>query len=247
MPSVPVAMVIAAVVVTAVAALLALPLFRLRGDYFAFGTLALLPLAEVLTNNNTWLTGGADGIVLPVAHVLHTAFWLALVLAVLSFVTTLAINRVRFGFALRSIRNDEEVAEVMGLPLLPTKVKALMLSSLFAGVAGAIQAWQMSYIDAVTVFGLNVALVPLAMALLGGSGLRWGPFIGVVLLAGVQQWLLVNIHDAASARLRAIHPVDRALHAGRYSSGGMAAGGAVARATHARARCVRGRRRGHAS
>lgn len=216
MPSVPVAMVIAAVVVTVVAALLALPLFRLRGDYFAFGTLALLPLAEVLTNNNTWLTGGADGIVLPVAHVLHTAFWLALVLAVLSFVTTLAINRVRFGFALRSIRNDEEVAEVIGLPLLPTKIKALMLSSLFAGVAGAIQAWQMSYIDAVTVFGLNVALVPLAMALLGGSGLRWGPFIGVVLLAGVQQWLLVNITMLQATVYGAI-----ILLIGRYMPGGI--------------------------
>lgn len=216
MPSVPAAMVIAAVAVAIAAGLLALPLFRLRGDYFAFGTLALLPLAEVLTNNSAWLTGGADGIVLPVAHVLHVAFWLALVLAVLSFVTTLAINRARFGFALRSIRNDEEVAEVMGLPLLPTKMKALVLSSLFAGVAGAIQAWQMSYIDAVTVFGLNVALVPIAMALLGGSGLRWGPFIGVVLLAGIQQWLLVNITMLQATVYGAI-----ILLIGRYMPGGI--------------------------
>lgn len=216
MPSVPTAMVIAALVVAIAAGLLALPLFRLRGDYFAFGTLALLPLAEVLTNNNTWLTGGADGIVLPVAHVLHVAFWLALVLAVLSFVVTLVINRARFGFALRSIRNDEEVAEVIGLPLLPTKIKALVLSSLFAGVAGAIQAWQMSYIDANTVFGLNVALVPIAMALLGGSGLRWGPFIGVVLLAGIQQWLLVNITMLQATVYGAI-----ILLIGRYMPGGI--------------------------
>jgi len=216
MPSVPLAMVIAVLVVAIVAAVLALPLFRLRGDYFAFGTLALLPLAEVLTNNNTWLTGGADGIVLPVAHVLQAAFWLALILAVASFAVTLVINRAPFGFALRSIRNDEEVAEVIGLPLLPTKIKALVLSSLFAGMAGAIQAWQMSYIDAVTVFGLNVALVPIAMALLGGSGLRWGPFIGVVLLAGIQQWLLVNITMLQATVYGAI-----ILLIGRYMPGGI--------------------------
>ncbi len=216
MVSVPVAMTIAALVVAMAAALLALPLFRLRGDYFAFGTLALLPLAEVLTNNNTWLTGGADGIVLPVAHVLHVAFWLALILAVASFVVTLVINRARFGFALRSIRNDEEVAEVIGLPLLPTKIKALVLSSLFASIAGAIQAWQMSYIDAVTVFGLNVALVPIAMALLGGSGLRWGPFIGVLLLAGIQQWLLVNVTMLQATVYGAI-----ILLIGRYMPGGI--------------------------
>lgn len=214
--SVTVSMVIAVVVVGIAAVLLGLPLFRLRGDYFAFATLALLPLAEVLTNNMSWLTGGADGIVLPVDHVLTVAFWLALALAVLSFITTLAINRARFGFALRGIRNDEEVAEVMGLPLLPTKIKALLLSSLFAGLAGAIQAWQMSYIDAVTVFGLNVALVPIAMALLGGSGLRWGPFVGVVLLAGIQQWLLVNITMLQATVYGAI-----ILLIGRYMPGGM--------------------------
>lgn len=214
--SVPVSMLIAVVVVGIAAVLLGLPLFRLRGDYFAFATLALLPLAEVLTNNMAWLTGGADGVVLPVDHVLTIAFWLALALAVTSFVATLAINRARFGFALRGIRNDEEVAEVMGLPLLPTKIKALLLSSLFAGLAGAIQAWQMSYIDAVTVFGLNVALVPIAMALLGGSGLRWGPFVGVVLLAGIQQWLLVSITMLQATVYGAI-----ILLIGRYMPGGI--------------------------
>lgn len=214
--SVPVSMLIAVAVSGIAAVLLGLPLFRLRGDYFAFATLALLPLAEVLTNNMSWLTGGADGIVLPVDHVLTIAFWLALALAVVSFVVSLAMNRARFGFALRGIRNDEEVAEVMGLPLLPTKIKALLLSSLFAGLAGAIQAWQMSYIDAVTVFGLNVALVPIAMALLGGSGLRWGPFVGVVLLAGIQQWLLVNITMLQATVYGAI-----ILLIGRYMPGGI--------------------------
>jgi branched-chain amino acid transport system permease protein len=111
---------------------------------------------------------------------------------------------------------------VIGLPLLSTKVKALVLSSLFAGVAGAIQAWQMSYIDAVTVFGLNVALVPIAMALLGGSGLRWGPFIGVVLLAGVQQWLLVNITMLQATVYGAI-----ILLIGRYMPGGILRAGAL--------------------
>ena len=48
------------------ALVLAVPLFRLHGDYFAFATLALLPLAEVLAYNLTPITDGADGMVLPV-------------------------------------------------------------------------------------------------------------------------------------------------------------------------------------
>jgi hypothetical protein len=60
-------------------------------------------------------------------------------------------------------------------------------------VPGALQAWQMSYIDPTSVFGLNVALVPIAMVLFAGSGLRFGPLVGVVVLASMQQWLLVGV------------------------------------------------------
>ncbi len=175
------------------AVLLAVPLFRLRGDYFAFATLALLPLAELLAYNLSSVTHGADGVVLPAARVLVKAYFLALALSVVAFLTTLLLNRTRFGYALKGIRNDEEAAEVAGIRLLPAKVKVLALSGAFAALAGAIQAWQMSYIDPATVFGLNVALVPVAMVLFGGSGLRWGPLVGVGVLACLQQWLLVHM------------------------------------------------------
>jgi branched-chain amino acid transport system permease protein len=175
------------------AALLAFPLFRLHGDYFAFGTLALLPLAELLAFNLTPLTGGADGIVLPPKYVLYPAYYFVAILAVVALLTTGVLAASRFGYALRSIRNDELAAEVVGIRVFPKKLSVLVMSALFAALAGAAQAWQLSYIDPPTVFGLNVALVPIAMALLGGSGKRWGPLIGVIILFCLQQWLLVNI------------------------------------------------------
>jgi branched-chain amino acid transport system permease protein len=185
---------VAAVAGTALVGLLiAVPLFRLKGDYFAFATLALLPLAEILASNLKSITNGSDGIVLPIQNVLIPAYGIALALCVVTFAMTLWINSGRFGYALKSIRNDEEVAELVGTRIMPVKMKALALSAAFASLAGAVQAWQMSYIDPGTVFGLNVALVPVAMVLFGGSGLRWGPVVGVVLLACMQQWLLVNM------------------------------------------------------
>ena len=189
----PACFVAAGVLSTVAAALLAFPLFRLHGDYFAFGTLALLPLAELLAFNLTPVTGGADGIVLPPKYVLYPAYYCAVGLAVATLVTTGVLAASRFGYALRSIRNDELAAEVMGIRIFPKKGAVLALSAVFASLAGALQAWQLSYIDPPTVFGLNVALVPVAMALLGGSGKRWGPLIGVILLFALQQWLLVNI------------------------------------------------------
>ena len=210
------AFVVAALVAVLLAVLIAVPLFRLRGDYFAFGTLALLPLAEVLAYNLAPLTRGADGVVLPVARVLGAAYALALGLCVVTFATTLLVNRARFGYALKAIRNDEEVAEVIGVRVLPAKVKVLALSGVFAALAGAIQAWQMSYIDPPTVFGLNVALVPIAMVLFGGSGLRWGPLAGVIVLASVQQWMLVNVSMLQTTVYGAI-----ILLIGRFMPGGV--------------------------
>ena len=184
---------VALVVTAGVALLLSVPLFRLHGDYFAFATLALLPLMEVLAYNLSGLTKGADGIVLPVAQVLTPAFLLALAVCVIVFGFTLQINHTRFGYALRSIRNDEQVAETVGVQIAPAKRRVLVLSSLFGAVAGALQSWQLSYIDPATVFGLNVALVPIAMVLFAGSGLRFGPLVGVLVLASMQQWLLVSV------------------------------------------------------
>jgi branched-chain amino acid transport system permease protein len=184
---------LACIAVGLIAALLGFPLFRLHGDYFAFATLALLPLFELLAFNLVPLTGGADGLVLPPHYVLVPALLTATGLVGLTLLTTGTLTRSRFGYALKSIRNDELAAEIVGVRIFSMKIRILVLSAVFAAMAGAIHAWQLSYIDPPTVFGLNVALVPVAMALLGGSGLRWGPLVGVVLLFSLQQWLLVNI------------------------------------------------------
>lgn len=175
------------------AAVLAFPLFRLRGDYFAFATLAMVPLCELLANNLAWLTKGSDGVTLAPVYVLGPAYAMAAALALATFATTLLLTGSRFGYALRAIRNDEEVAEVVGVRLFPVKLGTLVLSAAFAGFAGAIQAWQFSYIDPFTMFNLGYALVPVAMALLGGAALLWGPLIGVLILATAQQWLLVKL------------------------------------------------------
>ena len=186
-------MALTGLITCSVAVMIAYPLYRLKGDYFAFATLALLPLMEVLAYNMSFITNGAEGIVFPIQKVTSLTYVLALALCFASFILTLLINRSRFGYALRAIRNDEEVSEVIGIKIFPYKVKVLVISAVFAGLAGALQGWQMSFIDPGSVFGLNVALVPIAMVLFGGSGMRWGPLVGVILLACIQQWMLVNL------------------------------------------------------
>ncbi len=181
-------------------ALLSFPLFRLHGDYFAFATLALLPLFELLASNLVPITRGADGILLPPStamihgiDVKMYAYYVALAGSVAVFVISIWMSRTAFGYALKAIRNDEQAAEVVGIRIFPIKLQAMAYGAMAAAVAGGAYIWSFRYIDPRTVFGLDVALIPVAMALLGGSGLLWGPLIGAVLLSVGVQLLILNL------------------------------------------------------
>ena len=190
---VPIAFAAATMVALCAASLVAFPLFRLRGDYFAFATLSLLPLCQVLAFNFSAITHGANGIPLPPNYVLVPAYYVALVTAAVTFGISVLILGSRFGYALRAIRNDEQAAELAGINLLPVKIGVLVLAAAFAGLAGAIQTWQVGYLDPTTAFGLEVGLIPIAMALLGGSGLLLGPLAGVLLLGTVHHLVLTKL------------------------------------------------------
>ena len=184
--------VIALAVGLVAAVVLSVPLFRLRGDYFAFATLAMLPLFELLAQNFEF-TNGADGVVLPPVYVLYEAYYIAIGIVVATIILTAILSRVRFGYALKGIRNDEEAAEICGIRIFPAKARVLVLSAGIPALAGAVSGWKLSYIDPPTVFGMDVALVPVAMALLGGSGMLWGPLVGVLILGTLNQLLVVNL------------------------------------------------------
>ena len=207
--------VIAVAVTSFVAFVVSFPLFRLRGDYFAFATLAILPLTELLAFNFEF-TGGADGVVLPPKYVLFEAYYIAIGLVAATAVATVWLIRTRFGYSLKAIRNDEEAAEISGIRIFPAKSKVLILSAAFASVAGALQGWQLSYIDPTTVFGLDVALIPIAMALLGGSGLLWGAVVGVIILSLFNQLLIVSLPILQTAIFGLL-----LLLIGRYMPGGL--------------------------
>ena len=121
------------------------------------------------------------------------AYYVALAASVAVFVLSIWMSRTPFGYALKAIRNDEQAAEVVGIRIFPIKLQAMAYGAMAAAVAGGAYIWSFRYIDPRTVFGLDVALIPVAMALLGGSGLLWGPLIGAVLLSVGIQLLIVNL------------------------------------------------------
>ena len=85
------------------------------------------------------------------------------------------LARSKFGLALFSIREDEEVARAFGVPTSLYKCLALVISSAPASLVGGIYVWNMTYISPQSVFGLEIALSPIVMAMLGGTGIMVGP------------------------------------------------------------------------
>ena len=156
---------------------------RLRGELFALLTLALtFVLGTVVLN--TKIDGG-PGVYLsnvPVPRLFGgpgaTLYVLGLAVAMLSLWVAWVVARSRFGRGLFAIRDDEDVAEVLGVPTYRFKLLAFGLSCLLAGVAGGIQAIFVTYVTVAEVFAPTVPLFVVLMSVLGGVRHWFGPAIG---------------------------------------------------------------------
>lgn len=185
--SLPPALAVAVAVVALFAAAISYPFFRLRGAYFSLASFGLVKLMEYVTTNLAWLTGGSNGLKIAAADRTVPVYLLTLCLAVLAVAATWFINRSRLGLAMKSIREDEAVARDFGVPTYRIKAQALVISSIFPALLGGIYLWYLNYINPGEVFGLKIALQPVAMALLGGTGLTIGPVMGAVFLYAVEE------------------------------------------------------------
>jgi branched-chain amino acid transport system permease protein len=175
------------------AVLVSVPLFRLRGVYFSIASFGLVVLMRQLALNLGDITNGVAGMTVPVSYDPALTYYLAFSLAALCVGTNFALSRSRVGLALACIRDDEDVADGTGVPILRYKMLALAISAAFAGVIGAIFAWFLIFINPDSVFGPEIALTPIVMAMLGGTGAVLGPVVGATFLHVLQEVLWTNV------------------------------------------------------
>jgi branched-chain amino acid transport system permease protein len=183
------ALVLAAGAAAAFARLIAVPIFRLRGVYFAIATFGILKLLEVLAVNLDALTGGTPGLSIPPTASTLPTFYLMLSAAMVAIGLNAWVANSRLGLGLVSIREDEEVAEASGIDTRRLKANVLMLSAVVPGVVGAIYMWQLTYINPTTAFGFELSFAPIIMAMLGGTGTLAGPLVGTVFLSLIEELL----------------------------------------------------------
>ncbi len=178
---------------------LGIPTLRLKDDYLAVVTLGF-GLIIVIAALNIEYIGGTDGFMgIPSPVIFGIKFAsklrflsLSLIAAVVTILFMYRIKKSRIGRALAAIRDDETVAQVMGIHTTKYKVMVFGLGSAFAGVSGSLYSAYVHFIDPHT-FGLSTSIVILCMVVLGGIGSITGSILGAAILISLPELLRIVI------------------------------------------------------
>jgi branched-chain amino acid transport system permease protein len=161
--------------------LLGLPLLRLKGHSFAISTFCIMIVAYELASNIKYV-GGSSGIEMPIFLNYYFFYYAYLGLAFLCILSYRKITTSKLGVGLNAIREDEEKAAMLGIKTTVFKTFAWMIAAFFTGLCGSLYAYWFNYIEPHSAFDMNLGVLMILMALLGGSGTILGPVIGAFIL-----------------------------------------------------------------
>jgi branched-chain amino acid transport system permease protein len=189
-----------------VAAIVGSITFRLRGPYFVLASIAVAEIFRLAALNWKDLTNGAEGILLSdvpplvVGHTVVTNFvskvpfyYMGLALSVIVILVTIWFQGAKLGYYLQAIREDQDAANSLGIPLTLYKNVALMISAFFTAWAGALYALYVGFIDPATAGGLDISVQIVLTAIIGGIGTILGPMVGAALLVALSEALRSNV------------------------------------------------------
>ncbi len=187
-----------------VAIIIGIPMLRTKGPYFAIGTMSLGVIVTMVINNSVSLTGGVslpgippvNPIIIPgigaiTFTTLKPQYYLVLILIVLSIFIVHRTVHSRVGRAFIAIREDEEMAEAVGINIMNFKILSFAIGGALAGMAGAFYGSFMGAIDPGMAF-VFTSFTILVMLVVGGSGTITGAIIGPILL-----WVIPELFYAA--------------------------------------------------
>jgi branched-chain amino acid transport system permease protein len=190
--------------------ILGAPTLRLRGDYLAIVTLGFGEIVRITANNSDEI-GGARGITgVPHPSLFGFKFkldpapyyYLIVAAIVLIIIFSVRLQKSRVGRAWAAIREDEDAAELMGVPTFKFKLLAFAIGAMIGGLAGGLYAGKANFIEPNT-FPFILSATILAAVVLGGSGNLPGVILGAFLIG----WLPERFRDFADYRILAFGAV----------------------------------------
>jgi branched-chain amino acid transport system permease protein len=178
--------------------ILGVPVLNIRGDYLAIVTLGFGEIIRILAGSDFLkpYIGGSQGIVqvapMTIAGIDFNSpqrlYYLIILGILLAAFVSWRLRDSRIGRAWKALREDEDVAQAMGIHLVSTKLMAFATGAAFAGLSGAIFASKIGSIYPHS-FKLLVSINVLALIIVGGMGSLPGVFVGALILVGLPELL----------------------------------------------------------
>lgn len=174
------------------AILISQSVFRMKGVYFAIGTLvvpAILRLwflrwrpvgGDFVGGGAGYMVKGMDGVPS------EFTYWLGLIIGIFSIILMRYILRSKFGFGLAAVRDNDISAASLGVHVFRLKLSSFIIAAFVIGFAGALFYAYQGYIEPNTAFSINWLMTVLLATVMGGIGLEWGPFIGTIIVVILQ-------------------------------------------------------------
>ena len=194
---------------TLIAVPTALLAFRLRGGYFAIGTWVIAEVYRLVVTNVAQL-GGGSGLTLRAASSfdrttrLYLTYELALAVGVGAVAVTYLLLRRRLGLALTAIRDGEQSAQSLGVPVFRTKFLVYLVAAFGCSLAGAVIYLNLLRVQPEAAFSVNWTAFMIFIVVIGGVGTIEGPIIGTIVffvlqetLSGYGAWYLVLLGAVA--------------------------------------------------
>ncbi|MDR2780268.1 MAG: branched-chain amino acid ABC transporter permease, partial [Synergistaceae bacterium] len=186
-----------AALAAAVSVIVSWPCFKLRGHYFAIATFAIVEIFSRLFMVWDWI-GGALGLDYPIMDDSWRYFlWSsdktgyytgAAALFVLVFGAVRFIEKRRFGYYMRAVREGQETAESLGVNSTGIKLAAMAISAFLSAICGAFFAQYNYRVDPPMTMALDMSMKFVLITILGGMGTFWGPFLGAAVLIPLQEY-----------------------------------------------------------
>ncbi len=186
-------MIVGGLLASCVGLILGVVCFRLRSHYFALATLAFGEVGSILAVNWRSLTGGSEGLALPIqpsvylfsfsSKLPYVYIGLLFFLAVIA--VSYAIERSRLGYHLTAFRENEDAARALGVKTGQVRLIAMALSSFLSAIIGTFYAQYVVFIDPTSVIRIQISVQVALFAIVGGIGTALGPAIGAMIFVPI--------------------------------------------------------------
>jgi len=185
---IPLGIIAGTLVAAGFALLISIPVFRLRGIYFAIGTLVVPEALKFIFF--LWrpvggaLQGGGAGYVLKTAGGFSTTdiYWLALVIGLGSVFLIRFILSSKLGSGLAAIRDNEGTAATSGIDVFRLKLYSFVIAALVTGMAGTVFYLRQAYIEPASSFSIMWTMIAMVSVIIGGLRAEVGPIFGTMIV-----------------------------------------------------------------